>query len=129
MEVNQQTMAAMRAITVSREYGSGGGEIAARLARRLGWQLVDHQVVTEVARELVIPETEAEVLDENVEGRVTRIMNRIRIGVSGGFITPSAGTPLLTPPSSPSAEASSSTVGKRAYYEALQQIVQEATNS
>jgi hypothetical protein len=35
MEVNQQTIAAMRAVTVSREYGSGGGEVAARLARRL----------------------------------------------------------------------------------------------
>jgi len=32
MEVNLQAIAAMRAITVSREYGSGGGEIAAYLA-------------------------------------------------------------------------------------------------
>ena len=32
MDVNQQAIAAMRAITISREYGSGGGEIAARLA-------------------------------------------------------------------------------------------------
>jgi cytidylate kinase len=46
MEVNLQATAAMRAITVSREYGSGGGEIAARLARKLGWQLIDHAVIT-----------------------------------------------------------------------------------
>jgi len=44
MNVNTQPIAAMRAITISREYGSGGGEIAARLARRLGWQLIDHAV-------------------------------------------------------------------------------------
>jgi CMP/dCMP kinase len=30
----------MRAIIVSREYGSGGGEIAFRLAQRLGWHLI-----------------------------------------------------------------------------------------
>lgn len=38
----------MRAITISREYGSGGGEIAARLARQLGWRLIDHEVVAQV---------------------------------------------------------------------------------
>lgn len=133
MEVNLQAIAAMRAATVSREYGSGGGEIAARLAKRLGWQLIDHQVVTQVARELAIPEPEAEARDENVESRVTRIMNRLRLGVSGGFVTPSAGislgVPLSTPSSSPSAEAPSSTVGEQVYYEALQQFVQAATNT
>jgi len=58
MDVNQQTIAAMHAITISREYGSGGGEIAARLARRLGWQLVDHAVIEQTARELEVYETE-----------------------------------------------------------------------
>src|ERR1700692_2060446 len=46
----QQAVAKMRAITISREYGSGGGEVAARLAKRLGWRLVDHEVVVRVAR-------------------------------------------------------------------------------
>jgi alpha/beta hydrolase fold len=41
MNVNPQAIAAMRAVTISREYGSGGGEIAARLARRLNWQLIE----------------------------------------------------------------------------------------
>jgi CMP/dCMP kinase len=36
MNANPQAIAAMSAITISREYGSGGGEIAARLAHRLG---------------------------------------------------------------------------------------------
>ncbi len=39
----------MRAITVSREYGSGGGEIASRLASHLGWELVDHEIVATYA--------------------------------------------------------------------------------
>lgn len=31
----------MRLITISREYGAGGGEVAARLADLLGWELLD----------------------------------------------------------------------------------------
>ncbi len=41
----QPPAAHMRAVTISREYGSGGGEIAARLAKHLGWQLIDHEIV------------------------------------------------------------------------------------
>jgi cytidylate kinase len=42
----------MKAITISRQYGSGGGEIGARLAERLNWHLIDHEIVARVAREL-----------------------------------------------------------------------------
>jgi cytidylate kinase len=64
MTVNPQDIAAMRAITISREYGSGGGEIAARLARRLNWQLIDHAIIEHTARELEVHETEVEKHDE-----------------------------------------------------------------
>src|SRR5260370_36953747 len=77
MDVNQQAIAAMRAITISREYGSGGGEIAARLARRLGWRLIDHAVIEQTARELEVYETEVEKHDgEYVTSPLTRILNR-----------------------------------------------------
>ena len=42
----------MPLITVSRQYGSGGSEIAGRVAAALGWQLYDNAVVEEVARRL-----------------------------------------------------------------------------
>jgi cytidylate kinase len=58
----------MRAVTISREYGSGGGEIAERLARRLGWQLVDREIVAQVARALGETEVEAARRDEHVAG-------------------------------------------------------------
>src|SRR5438128_4894576 len=78
MEVNLQAIAAMRAVTVSREYGSGGGEIASRLARKLGWQLIDHTVIEQAARELGVYETEVEKYDEEyVESTVSRILSRI----------------------------------------------------
>src|SRR6059058_4711658 len=79
MDVNQQAIAAMRAITISREYGSGGGEIAARLAHRLGWQLIDHAVIVQTAQELEVHETEVEKHDEEyVESTLSRIQGRIQ---------------------------------------------------
>ena len=46
----------MRAITIARLYGSGGGEIARRIATQLGWRLVDHEVIVELAHQLGITE-------------------------------------------------------------------------
>src|SRR5438270_44984 len=73
MNENQQAINAMRAVTISREYGSGGGEIAARLARRLGWQLIDHQIVAQAASELGVHETVVQAHDEHVGGVIARI--------------------------------------------------------
>ncbi len=42
----------IRVVTVEREYGSGGGEIAAQLAARLGWKLWDQLLTAEIARRL-----------------------------------------------------------------------------
>jgi cytidylate kinase len=75
---NLQAIATMRAVTISREYGSGGGEIAARLALRLGWQLIDHAVIEQTAREFEVPETEVEKHDEEyVESTHQGILSRI----------------------------------------------------
>lgn len=84
--------AAMRIVTVSREYGSGGGEIAARLARRLGWQLVDHEVIVRIAHELDCSEEEAEARDERTEGLVAQILNVMPLVEPAGFVE-SLGTP------------------------------------
>src|SRR6202521_536655 len=40
----------IRIVTVEREYGCGGGEIAHRLAERLVWKLWDHLLTEEIAR-------------------------------------------------------------------------------
>ena len=39
-----------RIITVEREYGAGGSLVAAELARRKGWQLLDQQLTCEIAK-------------------------------------------------------------------------------
>jgi cytidylate kinase-like protein len=43
---------AIRVVTLEREFGSGGGVIAAQLAARLGWKLWDQLLTEEVARRL-----------------------------------------------------------------------------
>ena len=40
----------IRVITIDREYGSGGPDIAAKLAQRLGWKLWDRLLTEEIAR-------------------------------------------------------------------------------
>jgi cytidylate kinase len=137
MEVNRQTIAAMRAVTVSREYGSGGGEIAARLAGRLGWRLVDHEVIALVARELGIHETQAEAHDEQVESRIARILQRLRLSVSGAFVAPVAGTtPFLAASASPATGnpslavgATSPPTGQLAYHDTLRYVVEAAARA
>ena len=42
----------IKIITIEREYGSGGGEIAQQLAKQLGWKLWDQLLTEEIARYL-----------------------------------------------------------------------------
>jgi len=51
-------------ITISREYGSGGGEIGRCVAEILGYDYVDKELITEVAKMANVPESEVEKLDE-----------------------------------------------------------------
>lgn len=69
----------MRAITISREYGSGGGEVARRLATKLDWHLVDHEVVVQVAQALGISVADAEAHDEHADTFASRILNSLGI--------------------------------------------------
>ena len=68
----------IRTVTISREYGSGGGEIASRLARRLGWDLVDHAIVERTARTLGTTLADAEAHDESVGGVLARVLESMR---------------------------------------------------
>jgi cytidylate kinase len=54
----------MNVITVSREYGTGGGEVARRLAEALGWELLDRQLLHQAAAVEHIPDADLEHLDE-----------------------------------------------------------------
>ena len=51
-------------VTIEREYGSGGGEIAQLLATRLGWKLWDQLLTEEIARLANCPKAVVEVREE-----------------------------------------------------------------
>src|SRR3984885_2721999 len=40
----------IKIITIEREYGSGGGEIAQNISTKLGWKLWDQRLTEEIAR-------------------------------------------------------------------------------
>ena len=56
--------AMIRIITVEREYGCGGGEIAQQLADRLGWKLWDQLLTEEIARLANCPKAVVECREE-----------------------------------------------------------------
>jgi cytidylate kinase len=68
-----------RALTISREYGSGGTEIAGIIARDLGWKLVDKEVVNEISR--IGQVNPSEVAD--VDGRVDPWIHRMTRSIWG----------------------------------------------
>lgn len=74
-------------VTISREYGSGGGMIAEMLARRLGWKLVDKSLVAEVARRAQIDAETAAQFDESVDPWFHRLVKGLWQGGYEGLAT------------------------------------------
>ena len=71
----------MPLITVSRQFGSGGSEVAERVASALGWHLYDNAVVDEVARRLGMPVAEVSAREERVPSLVERMASAMALGV------------------------------------------------
>ncbi len=63
-----------RIITVEREYGSGGGEIACELAKRLGWKIWDHALTEEIAKVANVECSTVERCEERVDGTFQRLV-------------------------------------------------------
>lgn len=79
----------MAILTVSRLYGSGGSEIAALVASRLGWSLLDNEVVDAVAARLGLSTAEVEAREERVPSLVERLASAMAMG-SQEWMTPVA---------------------------------------
>ena len=50
----------MKLITISREYGAGGGEVARLLAKTLGWELLDRELLHRAAELEHVPDADLE---------------------------------------------------------------------
>jgi len=65
-----------RALTVAREYESGGDRIAGLLARRLGWKLLDSALIEEIANLAHVDPQLAREFDERVDSWLHRVSRR-----------------------------------------------------
>ena len=60
-------------ITVEREYGAGGSLVAAELARRKGWQLLDQQLTCEIAKLAAVDEHAVARREEKCDPLIHRL--------------------------------------------------------
>lgn len=72
----------IRIITLEREYGSGGGEIAAKVAARLGWKLWDQLLTEEIARRL---DCDCRAVEEHEEKRDPVFHRLLKSFMRGSF--------------------------------------------
>jgi cytidylate kinase len=85
----------MSIITISRMFGSGGSEVAARVAAELGWQLLDNDFVDAVAERLGITPAEVEDREERVPTLVQRLA--ASLALSAPEILPGPASATLPP--------------------------------
>jgi len=101
----------MAIITISRMYGSGGSEVAARVAQRLGWSLFDNAFVDAVAERLGVPAAEVQAREERTPSLVERLASALAV----------ASPELLPPPTEqlPPSEERMADVTRRIIEEAV----------
>lgn len=71
-----------KVLTVSREFGSGGGRIAQAMARLLGWKLLDKEIIDAIAYAGRVPREVAKQYDEHVETWLGRINQQAMRGAA-----------------------------------------------
>jgi cytidylate kinase len=79
-------MRTVSVVTISCEFGSGGRGIAARLADRVGWRLVDRELTRAVAERLDVPEGNVAERDERICGASDPISAYLVAGFPGWLL-------------------------------------------
>ena len=75
-------------ITISREYGAGGSEVARRVADALGWSVVDNEMVERVALRAGRSTEEVARRDERAPGFVERLARALATSTPELFSPP-----------------------------------------
>jgi cytidylate kinase len=101
-------------ITISREFGAGGGELAQRLGLKLPWPVLDRDLVQNVADRLRLDPRHVEPLDERTSSWLTRL-------VSSAL--------LITPPEVPIDVETGATISADAVAEAARAAILAAAQS
>ncbi len=76
----------IKIVTIEREYGSGGGEIAQSLATQLGWKLWDQLLTEEIARLANCPKAVVEVREERTDPLYYRLFKSFLRGSYEGSL-------------------------------------------
>ncbi len=76
----------IRTITIEREYGSGGGDVARKLAARLGWKLWDQALTDEIARLMDCPSRTVEEREERKDSVRYRLFKAFMKGSFEGTL-------------------------------------------
>ena len=71
----------MAVITISEEFGTESEKVAIQTAQRLGYEYVGKQLIAEIARELHISESEAEVFRKTAQSRILRFVDRFTCSI------------------------------------------------
>jgi cytidylate kinase len=76
----------IRTITIEREYGSGGADVARKLAERLGWKLWDQALTDEIARLMDCPSRTVEEREERKDSLSYRLFKSFMRGSFEGTL-------------------------------------------
>ena len=76
----------IKIITIEREYGCGGGEIARKIADRLGWTLWDQLLTNDIARLIDCDSAEIKCREERVDPLYYRLFKSILRGSFEGSL-------------------------------------------
>src|SRR3989440_8108094 len=83
-------------ITITRQYASGGSEVARLVAAELGWDVIDNEFVDEVARRAGLPPDAVAQREERAPGLLERLARTLAAGSPEMFIA-TASVPRVEP--------------------------------
>jgi cytidylate kinase len=87
----------MSVITISRQYGSGGSDVAKFVAERLGWSLIDNDFVELVAERAGVTAEEVQQQEERVPSLVERLARALAVSAPEMFAATTEPAPPLPP--------------------------------
>ena len=81
-------------ITITRQYASGGSEVARLVAGALGWTVIDNEFVDQVAERAGLPAAEVAQLEERAPGLLERLARTLAVASPEMFLASAAAPPV-----------------------------------
>ncbi|RZB33884.1 MAG: hypothetical protein SRB2_03277 [Desulfobacteraceae bacterium Eth-SRB2] len=66
----------MAVITISKEFGTESDKVASQASQRLGYEYIGDHLIAEIAKELHVSESEAEIFRKTSQSRILRFVDR-----------------------------------------------------